>query len=506
MTMALDPNISLQVKPLQLESPVNQLSQALQIQQMQSANQLNAMKMQEAQRAIEDQNALRAAIQPGFDPTNPEHVAGVYRAAPTLAPAFVEKMIQSRKLTGEVAAQKQKAATDMAKMARDQYLPTIQTVDQAHRYIDYLYSRPELQGTPATAMPIQDAYAAVGNTPESLDNWRKQEALGATEFIKQNAPKFQTQDLGGTGRMIATPGLGGPATVVPGSEFTKTMTPGERAADARARQRLAAESETGNYSPATIEFLANQVVQGAPLPPLGIGAKGAQIKMAILDKAREIATDGGKTSEQAAADVVGAKQTLATKQQTMNAFAKGPESRTLRSLNTVIDHLDTMRGLAADLSNSDVRVFNRAANLLAQETGQAAPTNFNAAKQIVGQEIVKAIVANGGSQAEREDAARIIDRANSPVQLEGAFKTVEKLMGGQLQSLRQQYETGTGLKDFDKKLTPRAREVFSSIGATKGTAAPTRAMTPEDTQALEWAKANPKDPRAAAIRQHLGTQ
>ena len=53
--------------------------------------------------------------------------------------------------------------------------------------------------------------------------------------------------------------------------------------------------------------------------------------------------------------------------------------------------------------------------------------------------------------------------ANSPEQLAGTIKTIQKLMAGQLQSLQTQYETGTRRKDFDTKLSPRAKQVVKEL-------------------------------------------
>jgi hypothetical protein len=60
--------------------------------------------------------------------------------------------------------------------------------------------------------------------PQGLDNWVKQFALGTTKYITENKPVTTAQDTGAGGRLISRPGLGGPATVVPGSDFTKTQT------------------------------------------------------------------------------------------------------------------------------------------------------------------------------------------------------------------------------------------------------------------------------------------
>lgn len=69
--MALDPNIALQVRPFQMESPVNALGQMYQLQGAQQANQLNAMKMAEYERARQEEEGVRNYLA-GADVKAPE--------------------------------------------------------------------------------------------------------------------------------------------------------------------------------------------------------------------------------------------------------------------------------------------------------------------------------------------------------------------------------------------------------------------------------------------------
>lgn len=60
--MPIDPSIALGVKPIQLESPLNQLGQVFQLQGAQQANQLNRLKMDEYDRGVARQNQLRTLL------------------------------------------------------------------------------------------------------------------------------------------------------------------------------------------------------------------------------------------------------------------------------------------------------------------------------------------------------------------------------------------------------------------------------------------------------------
>jgi hypothetical protein len=64
--MPIDTSIAMGVKPMQIESPVNQLANVLQIQGAQQANQLNAQKLQQTTIANDRQNRLQSLLG-GFD-------------------------------------------------------------------------------------------------------------------------------------------------------------------------------------------------------------------------------------------------------------------------------------------------------------------------------------------------------------------------------------------------------------------------------------------------------
>ena len=100
------------------------------------------------------------------------------------------------------------------------------------------------------------------------------------------------------------------------------------------------------------------------------------------------------------------------------------EGRKVRSFNVALEHIETLDGLAAALKNGNVQKFNQVAQVLAEQTGRPAPTDFNAAKQIVADETIAALVAGGGALADREEAARVWSNLKSPDQLAGVSKVM----------------------------------------------------------------------------------
>ncbi len=151
---------------------------------------------------------------------------------------------------------------------------------------------------------------------------------------------------------------------------------------------------------------------------------------------------------------------------TEKAFATGIEGRKLRAFNVAIDHMETVKELGSALENGNVTKFNELANFIATQTGKPAPTNFAAARDIVADEVIAGVVGSTGALADREKAAETIRSAASPKQLSGVLSTFQKLLGGQLVGLGQQYRAGGGEKDFATTfLTPRALKTLQEVPA-----------------------------------------
>ena len=171
-----------------------------------------------------------------------------------------------------------------------------------------------------------------------------------------------------------------------------------------------------------------------------------------------------------AADIAQFSADFGATGKSVGAFSTGKQGDLIRSFNVGIAHLNTLDGLVGALGNGNIQAFNKLANAYQQQTGNPAPANFDAAKAIVGDEIIKAIVGGGGALADRENAQNQINRANSPQQLAGVIKTYKTLMAGQLEGLKKQYSDTTHRNNFDARLSPEARAELESPGG--GTVAP----------------------------------
>ena len=473
--MPLDTNIALGVRPMEVANPLAQYGQIAALQSAQNQNALAQYQLESARRQDVAQNALNKAWGESVDPTTGKvdynKLTGLLASggAAQQIPAILKQQTEAQAAATAEAQHRAKLAIDKTNMYRDM-VGSITSRDDAIKWLQTQMNDPDMAGTPVSKVPLMQAAANIPTDPAGLDLWKKQHALGMTKFVELNKPHYITENLGGTSRVSAVPGLGGAPSVL--SSTAKTATPGELMVDARARERLAAETATGVLSPASLELAANMYAQSGTLPALGIGKGAANVKAQIMNRAAEITTGGNATNAaDAAKNILGAKQDIGSQTQAVKAFATGKQGQQINAFNTAIDHLGTMDKLSDALANGDFKAINFLGNEVAKQTGQPAPTNFNAAKQIVTAEVIKAVVASGGGVTERQEAERNFANANSPAQLKGVIDTYKQLLGGQLKSLNLQYENTTGRKDFDKKLTPDAKATLAKLRGAETPAA-----------------------------------
>lgn len=160
-------------------------------------------------------------------------------------------------------------------------------------------------------------------------------------------------------------------------------------------------------------------------------------------------------------------------QKTIQAFTTGQQGNMVRSLNVVMHHLNTLNEIYKAMGNGNIPLQNALLNKLSKETGDPEVTSFEAAQKIVGKELVKAIVLNGGGVTERREAENVFNNRLSPQQFAGVVNTYKSLLGAQLQGLGKEYESA-GLNDFARFLAP---DVAKELGYSMQPAA-----TPDSAQ------------------------
>jgi hypothetical protein len=201
-------------------SPVNTLMSAMKLKQLQQEGDINALNLRERQGLQE------------FMGTNPDLKSPEARTQ--LASRFGEtgrKVASSLTDIGKAETDEAKRRNELTVSKTAQYRDLLRDVNDQRSALNWIQMQqqdPDLAGSPIAKVSIMDAARNIPADPEGFNRWKQQAALGISKFIELNKPVTFAQDTGETGRLMTRPGLGGEATVVPGSEFTKTMTPAQK--------------------------------------------------------------------------------------------------------------------------------------------------------------------------------------------------------------------------------------------------------------------------------------
>lgn len=218
--MPIDPSIILGARPAQIDlaqfSPVNTLMTAMKFKQLDQEGELNALTLKE-------RKGLQTFLAENPDLTQPE-------TRYKLATQFGET---GRKLStgvteiGKAATEEAKRRNEMVVSKTGLYRDALRDVNDQRGALQWLQTQqndPDMAGSPVTKVSIMDAARSIPADPAGFADWKNKAALGLSEYIKQNKPVTFAQDLGPSGRILSRAGLGGEATVVPGSEYTKGKT------------------------------------------------------------------------------------------------------------------------------------------------------------------------------------------------------------------------------------------------------------------------------------------
>ena len=271
--MALDPSIALNVKQLEVPNQLAQYGQLATIQNAQQQNALANLQMQEYTRARAEEQDIRNRLAGGAKLDDPEMMR--FLLGSKAGQAVLQRQSEWQKSQTEEAARRAKLMQDTENMYRNM-ASQIGSREDAAVFLQRMAADPAMKGSPIAQIPIEQQVARIPADPEGLNNWVKQFALGATKWVTENKPVTFAQDTGAGGRLMSRPGLGGAATVVPGSEFTKTAT----IADTIARDKFNWEKQNPGYElkeaeDGTFYGVNKRTLQAVPVTVGGVPAAGA---------------------------------------------------------------------------------------------------------------------------------------------------------------------------------------------------------------------------------------
>ena len=278
--MALDPNIALGVRPIEIANPLAQYGQIAQLQSAQNQNQLAQYQLGAAQRAeAKDVARTNMLAQAGTDDTA---IANALLKAGDIK--GYQEFVKSRRET-------QKADVDLvdAKLKQSRsFLDTINPADPnaPAQYIAWHEANhkdpvlgPALAARGVTADQSRARIAqAIQSGPQAFADLLNQSKLGTEKFMEINKPTLTAQNLGGTVQVLQTPGLGGAATVVPGSTGAVTQTPAQAEANRIAQQRANYEGQRVGLEGQRVSIAQQELdrkIAGGELKPVPVHAQKA---------------------------------------------------------------------------------------------------------------------------------------------------------------------------------------------------------------------------------------
>jgi hypothetical protein len=286
--MALDPNIALGVRGVEVANPLAQYSQVSQIQNAQNQNALAQYQLATAQREQESVNALNEAYRSAYNPQTGDidinalrktlSTGGFGSKLPGLEKTLGEletQKLTAQKLRGEVTAQPTKLEADRTKLVDDklkqsrQFLDTINPADPnaPQQYFNWFQANhadpilgPTLKARGITEEQfVAKIQQAMNQGPQAFAELLNQSKLGTEKFMELNKP---TTTAGPTG-IVQIPGLGGPATVVSGTSAAFQMTPAQIEANKIAKDRLAFEQGKFAWEKANPGFELKEAEDGS---------------------------------------------------------------------------------------------------------------------------------------------------------------------------------------------------------------------------------------------------
>ena len=298
--MPLDPSILSQGKPFQTPDPLQNYSKILQIQAAQSQNALTQNQLGAAKRGEEGQNALSRAQQAAYDPETGAYDMNKLRGS-MISGGFGALLPDVEKKMGDLHTQQLAQQNGRTKQFRD-LLTNVNNPSAAAQWLQAQYKDPIL-GPVVSSMPLDQALAEIPTDPAKFNEWRSRNALGMEEFIKQNKPTTFETGTGQVTQRMSMPGLGGAATVVPGSTMQQVATPAQVEQGRRDQQQMAQSERHFQATPTVTQIVdptdpnkmlsidARRYQGGGAGAPGVIGVSGKEPSAAL----RQNKVEAGKT-------------------------------------------------------------------------------------------------------------------------------------------------------------------------------------------------------------------
>jgi len=110
-------------------------------------------------------------------------------------------------------------------------------------------------------------------------------------------------------------------------------------------------------------------------------------------------------------------------------------SKQVRSHITAANSIQDVKDAFEALKNGNTPLFNQIKNDFEKNTGKPLPISAETGAMMLGPEIIKSIIPNGGGVAERLEAKHMLNTKLSPAQAKAVFEELELFQGNSLKAL-----------------------------------------------------------------------
>ena len=358
------------------------------------------------------------------------------------------------------------AQTEDALLKAQEMTEQASAKDQLESSLGNLFPGEPSKAHAATMMMLSgfgDAKTAI----QALNEVQKNQNTATLSDPNQLGAPAQTAAMQGiTGKLAPLQNVPNNYAVAPGAPQPNVQQSPQGAAQTALTQQQAtnpqlfhpggANAANAPLDPNMVNFGGYMLYKTGKMPAMGMG--GGPARAAIISQAATLAqqeqAQPGSTTNPAFDQAINNGQDFTAAQRNLNSQAGGPLGNQTRSLNNAVGHLQLMDNLFKSLQNGDVQGANKLGNLWTKQFGSPAPTNVQAAAEVLGPEMMKILSNNNGAGTvdERQGFANTVGNlANAPEQTSGAISTLRGMLGRQAADLALQYHGATQRNDFTSR-------------------------------------------------------
>ena len=489
----IDPSIALSIKPIQVESPLVHAARAAELQGAQQTQLMNMLKMKEFADESRNKNKMTQwlAGKPNLDEDiNLNHLATQFGAQGL---ALAKQIDDRRKARGEadyraaqitdLASQRAKRESDVNAAQREQAIRTISGFRTRADALDMLY-------TAQANKTISDEAA------ENIRRMMPYDEEGFGQFKKDLLATIASPD--------AIMGANKPVVVAQGGQLVSPTGDVLFSAEAKAptdpeivkEYKYATDPARGKdrFTGSLLDFKEAFARAGRPISTTQ-AAPTVTMVLDPNDSTRMLSIDaktyrGGSLGSPGVIGVAGKEPTVGKKQEAKET-AQNNASAIIAKLRQSYDRLDELGGITSTENRAGTNISARmGASPVGQTVGSFFGTKTQAERDKIEQ--TRPLLMTTIMQAMGLSAKQLDSNAELKLWLSSATDPTKSLEANR-----------EALNELERLLTGGGKGAGASAGAGAGAGG---GLSPKDKQALDWANSNPKDPRAAKIKQRLGVK